>query len=158
MSMACLSDLKCCRQNGHNGRHLYPDQSSVEAHEHVAERAARDGGLRQEHDVPDHAFGFDARCSWCQGAAAREGGLREAVIHAARDVDGLWDGAPDELISWHQESAEALEDLRDALVALDAALARDPEGDGCRHCPQQGHTTEWHEAHYTIAYPEEEVH
>ena len=51
-------------------------------------------------------------------------GLREAVIHAARDVDGLWWPQDDnftgtDLTFWGPEAGEALRDLRSAVMALD---------------------------------------
>ena len=44
-----------------------------------------------------------------------------AVVHAARDVDGLWsDDAPDdEAVLFLPEMGEALDDLRTALALLD---------------------------------------
>ena len=45
----------------------------------------------------------------------------EAVMVAARDVDGMWNGEEGEVIRWLPESAECLEDLRAALRAYDGA-------------------------------------
>ena len=52
--------------------------------------------------------------------------LRDAVIHAARDVDGLWWPQDDnftgtDLTFWGPEAGEALRDLRTAVGALDDA-------------------------------------
>jgi hypothetical protein len=61
-------------------------------------------------------------------------GLREAVIHAARDVDGMWFPQDDnwtgtDLTFWGPEAGEALRDLRTATTALDdfeSAKAKEP--------------------------------
>ena len=54
--------------------------------------------------------------------------LREAVVHAARDVDGVWFPQDDnwtgtDLTFWGPEAGEALRDLRTAVTALDDAEA-----------------------------------
>jgi len=45
----------------------------------------------------------------------------EAVVAAAQDVDGMWDAKEGELIRWLPESAECLDDLREALRAYEDA-------------------------------------
>jgi hypothetical protein len=42
------------------------------------------------------------------------------VVHAAIDVDGLWDAKEGALIRWQAEAPEALDDLRTALDAWEA--------------------------------------
>ena len=102
--MACLSDLKCCRQNGHDGRHLYPDQSPVEAHEHVAERAPREGDpwaeLRAEVEATNRWYdgdkpvnsvsawvGFWPPTGW-YGGAGFDGDCMEEVAEASGATAG----------------------------------------------------------------------
>jgi hypothetical protein len=97
---------------------------------------------------------------------------REALGRDAKDGDGviaaLWWAL--DLLDQYDAHLVALGDdpaivnsfahrsaKRKARASLDAARAalRTPDEDdsasvedGCRHCPQQGHTTAWHEAHY----------
>jgi len=68
-------------------------------------------------------------------AAGRDYGrltdLRDAIIEAVQTQDGI--GAI-KAFAAYDDFIEA-----EARAPLDV----------CRHCPQQGHTTAWHEAHYT---------
>lgn len=114
----------------------HPDTKSGDRYNRVAlanARARRDVLLAWAASQPDEQLLFcrnlgPVALAWVR---ANQGGsdldaLRAAVLHAARDVNGLWfpdeDGDGDnDLTFWGPEAGEALRDLRVAIDALDAA-------------------------------------